>query len=284
MGLVNTNNELSVEQNLPSSRESVHRTKYSLNSGVAFFNQTGRWVRTTSYANLQAIKNLAPKNQDERNHSLQSYSTVMGIILISGTILFPYFHVGLLIGVASFLIKILLSLALRHFLPSKKSDNGTYMKLIKDNPYYVSLTGPILEELLFRGCMQPLLIHLFSLFIPASATIFVLPGLSAAALTSVLITSVTFGMAHTQNDHSGAIIQGVITTLSGVIQGLLCVYFGLPTAIAAHIANNSLSTHILMSNDHEPTASSQKVINIPTTSDEPGLEINDFSCPISATS
>lgn len=217
----------------------VHKKKYPLITGFGFFDPASHLTNAATIPNLLVIENKVQKNTDTSNDAL-SYFIVMGLVIIAGAVLDPYFHVGLFVGVANWLISIPIANVLRSFLPINTDVNKDASHTFDYDPLYVSLIAPIWEELIFRGCIQSTLLLLIPLLIPSTATLFIAPGLSAAALMSVIITSVAFGLAHIGNNHSGSYVQGAVTTLSGLNLGLLTIYFGLPAAIASHIANNTL--------------------------------------------
>ncbi|WP_367606201.1 CPBP family intramembrane glutamic endopeptidase [Legionella sp. W05-934-2] len=233
-----------------------HKKKYPFITGLSFFDPSAQLANTAIIPSGQTIANQTQKNKD-KTHDPLSYFMVMGLVIVSSTVAVPYFHVGLFMGVASFFIKIPIAQVLQRSLPINTHVNKANPQTFDFDPLDVSLFAPILEELMFRGFMQPTLLLLIPMLIPSTATVLIASGLSAAALISILITSVAFGLAHIGNNHSGSYVQGVLCTLSGLNLGLLALYFGLPAAIASHIANNTLAVTTSMLLDGKTAPESQ---------------------------
>jgi membrane protease YdiL (CAAX protease family) len=102
--------------------------------------------------------------------------------------------------------------------------------------------GPLMEEALFRGIIQDLLLSRFLLFAIqklAPGREIVLEVQIAKALR-IGITALLFGVAHLTNGHGGVRRQAIMTTLSGILLGYLKESrLGILATIGAHVTNNA---------------------------------------------
>lgn len=252
MALIYRNGDASIANTLSTNRNTFLRKKYPSPDGRECFNRKpiNMTANTILVDQIENASNGSLQSNVARIGSFYTYFGVMGLYVLFGAISVPFFHVGLLVGLSNFLIKIPLILLLTNFFPKKETDSNSYssgtdLHLL----LYTSLTAPILEEVIFRGVFQPALLALIGLIIPASTSFFILPGLSAATLTAVFITATAFGLVHAFNDHPGAYQQAFHASISGIVLGLLAVYFSLPVAIAAHVTNNTMAVLLTMSTD-----------------------------------
>lgn len=95
----------------------------------------------------------------------------------------------------------------------------------------VCLGGPVVEEICYRGCLLPIFIR------------------AIGQINGILAVSALFGFSHLSimeddgkvliSTHPQRIAQAVNATVTGVLLGYIYVYFGLFTAIGAHIGNNT---------------------------------------------
>jgi membrane protease YdiL (CAAX protease family) len=167
--------------------------------------------------------------------------TITGIAI--GILLFPHFGLGLAVGAAGLVVTVIAMSVLSHMgiLKSSEDKNSEYEKHIHKSLLEVALFGPIAEEGLFRGFMQPLLTRSIQILVPAAATaVFLGTGMGVATAVSIAVTAVVFGGIHYFNPHKDSHIQAVAATVSGVVMGVLAAQFGIGAAIAAHVANNTI--------------------------------------------
>jgi len=118
-----------------------------------------------------------------------------------------------------------------------------YIDFIMRNPKAVIVKGPVLEELVFRGLLQPVLTKGVA-FIYGDKEIEVFNHkIKIAEAVGVTASSVLFGMAHLTN---GTGVQQVIsTTLTGLVLGTLKNRYGLLSATSAHMTNNAIGWGLL---------------------------------------
>ncbi len=112
--------------------------------------------------------------------------------------------------------------------------NSEYDRHVRKSLLAVSLFGPIAEEGIFRGLIQPLVTKSIQILVPAATAALFGTGLSVATVVSIVATSVFFGAAHYFNPHKNAHIQAVSAALGGLTLGLLSAQFGIGASIAAH--------------------------------------------------
>lgn len=107
----------------------------------------------------------------------------------------------------------------------------------------IVITYPILEEVAFRGLLQPLLTHGLTAYFPQLAASAFL-GLSTAALISTVAIGVGFGALHIPNYERGGLVVGSFAAISGTFLGIIKEKFGLLASIGAHMTSN-LGTGLL---------------------------------------
>jgi len=161
-----------------------------------------------------------------------------------GSIFIPHFAFGLGVGAIKLVATIISHVILDRsgILPRVEEKNSKYSEAIRSALLSVSIFGPIVEEGVFRGFLQPVLTNAVQILIPAAAAALFGPTLSVAVIVSVVATSVLFGAAHLFNSHKNAHIQAISSTVAGLIYGFLTVQFGIGAAMAAHIANNTIAS------------------------------------------
>lgn len=108
---------------------------------------------------------------------------------------------------------------------------------------FVTLILPILEEIEFRGVLQPILNKTINTI---SNECFY--GVPIAAIASILATSLCFGYIHKDNDLNRKDIITVSATVAGIALGVISLKWGLAGSIAAHIMHNTVTmcTRILI--------------------------------------
>jgi membrane protease YdiL (CAAX protease family) len=188
---------------------------------------------TTNYSCLE----LAWKNINENDDVKNLIPTVAA--LGAGILLFPHsFPIGIVVGsiYTGIVIGSISAMGMLKFeIPQTKivfiSDkfNSDMLHLIK--PIFVTIIGPLGEELLFRGSI-PLLSHAIVYLIPnASAVLF--GPFNVSVVISIVATSILFGLLH--DDLSK------IKIIGGLVYGILGVYFGLAAAVGAHMMHNTIA-------------------------------------------
>lgn len=193
------------------------------------------FTHAPSASHLEAVEyGIQPRN------FLYLIPTITGIVL--GILFLPHFGLGLAFGAAHLAIKVISIAILKKagILQESPEENNEYGKYIRKSLLAVSLFGPIAEEGIFRGLIQPLGTKSIQILVPAAAAALFGTGLNVATAVSIVATSVLFGAAHYFNPHKNAHIQAVSATLGGLTWGLLSAQFGIGAAIAGHISNNSI--------------------------------------------
>jgi hypothetical protein len=166
---------------------------------------------------------------------------VVGSIAI-GILCAPNFALGLAAGGALWVVGTTINTGLS--ILCNRKDNSKYTKEIINRSLEVALLAPVIEELIFRGGMQPLFTRAIVWLVPAATAVFFGTGLGTATVVSIVVTSVLFGLLHlankdvNENVHFQVIYAGIL----GIPLGILAVQFGLGTSIAAHIIINTIST------------------------------------------
>lgn len=191
-------------------------------------------------AAASALEKSVEINIDPKNF-LFLIPTITGIAL--GIIFLPNFTLGLAAGFGMVVVTVisLKLLTVAGLIEDIKEEKSEYAKMLGKESLEATLFGPIAEESLFRGGMQPLLTKAIEWIIPSTAAALIGPSFSIAATTSILVTGVFFGALHYLNPHKAALHQAVVASIGGVAFGALAAQFGFGAAVAAHIANNTLA-------------------------------------------
>jgi membrane protease YdiL (CAAX protease family) len=145
---------------------------------------------------------------------------------------FLRFGLGLGIGTAYGLANVLCSVLWSRLLWIPKMEGSPKLHAMMQEPDFLCLGGPVLEEICFRGCLLPVFIR------------------AVGQPYGILGTSMLFGSFHLLepeqeedrilfSTHPQRIGQAVNATATGVLLGYISVYFGLLTAIGMHIGNNT---------------------------------------------
>jgi len=125
-----------------------------------------------------------------------------------------------------------------------RKSTADYVTLCKKIPIMVIVIGPCLEELIFRGVVQPCIriatgrVMELCQINPAEEVDFLVCKIKRANLISVLATSLLFGFSHLSN--GTGISQAVTATIGGIVRGLLKEKLGLRISIASHMAIGAL--------------------------------------------
>ncbi len=186
-----------------------------------------------------------PAEESEKNFTLGLNSRLLFLIpaitgIAVGILFIPNFTLGLAVGAFEVPIKLisLVVLSATGIISSDKSESK-YSKQLESSLFYVSVIGPIAEEGIFRGVVQPLLTRAIQIIVPAAAAIAFGP-FSIATTISIVASGIFFGAVHYFNNHDGAHIQAVFASVTGVVYGTLAAQFGIGASIAAHIINNTV--------------------------------------------
>lgn len=164
-----------------------------------------------------------------------------------GAIFVPKFGLGLVLGsvqwITTFSIITLLSkLGAIKFSMGPSKEPSAYELQIKENLLTTAIFIPLIEESIFRGGIQPLFSQIIKRLSPSSAsTPFLKKSISIPTAAGIAITAGLFGAIHLPNPHNEARIQAIIATFIGISHGTYSAKWGISAAIAAHIANNTIS-------------------------------------------
>lgn len=107
----------------------------------------------------------------------------------------------------------------------------------------VNISGPIAEECVCRGVLEPMVTQLFSSDFPKQTSLF-FAKIPPQNMAAVILVGTAFGILHKDNYKSGAAFATGVNIVQGVGYGLLYEKFGLMAAIFAHMANNISATII----------------------------------------
>lgn len=124
--------------------------------------------------------------------------------------------------------------------PSLDPDDGPQLLPYEqlDKEFSVSvIAAPVIEEIVFRGLLQPVLAYGITCAFPQLATPIVL-GVNSATLTSIAITSIGFGAGHYPNFSKGGVFPCVAAAVAGIVFGVARDRFGLIASIGAHMTAN----------------------------------------------
>lgn len=188
---------------------------------------------------------------------LLPFNTKISVVMAIGVgiLCFPNFGMGMALGLANLMINIIIIKILDFIIGLPNNDNSEYCRYIKNNPIYASVVGPIIEELIFRGILLPIMIAVMVELFPSTASMTLCLGvtISTAAALSVLVTSIFFGALHLINEHKTAWIQAILSTESGILLGLVSLHLGLGAAIGAHILNNTIAVIMMFMSENQTT-------------------------------
>jgi len=150
------------------------------------------------------------------------------------------FLVGAAVGVVNTISSIALTQLLLKQVPPTQEDEQ-YVRLVTESVFKSAVIGPILEEVIFRGVLQPSLRWIVSVWLPdVSLKVAFIPPMALASMISVVATSVLFGFMHLTNNHSYKKFQALHATGIGIVYGVLAANYGLGASIGAHIMSNTI--------------------------------------------
>lgn len=156
--------------------------------------------------------------------------------------------IGVGVGVLDFTVSVILasvvsaveSLAKVGADPVKAAE---YAAMIGANFWQVAVLIPVIEEIIFRVIIQGTIEFVAEkVFGDREVEIFS-HKIKLAALISIVATSVLFGLAHLSSGMG--IAQVVVTTVSGLVFGILRHKYNPLASMAAHITNNTIVMIIL---------------------------------------
>ncbi len=113
------------------------------------------------------------------------------------------------------------------------------------NVFLRTCVGPIIEEILFRGIIQPLAEMSFAYTLPAVTVELFGAPVTLAALVAIVATALIFGLAHLFNSHPRTGGQAIHTAVASLALGLLAVRVGLLASIAMHMVHNTANAIIV---------------------------------------
>ncbi len=192
---------------------------------------------------MDAKTGLAVKSQNPPPNCSFLPPTVA--VLAFGALVFPSsVPIGILAGAGSFVATIVVLVASRCFQLFVEDEEAENKQYSHTEMLQMTLTGPLIEEVIFRGGIQPLGTRAILWLIPAASALCLGTSLTIACCASIFFTAVLFGLAHLTNKHKNTHIQAYNAFKGGVIYGFLSVHFGLLAAIAAHMVHNTLGLTI----------------------------------------
>lgn len=243
-------------EKIPSTTASIALKNISHDSTTPQLSRLFIDMAMCSALSIQDIQ-LIPENTDaipEKDDELLfnfgtfndwSYLIPTISVMILGALFVPHFATGLLAGLISMPVNLIIGCILVIFFAARdeSTSESEHSEFLKNQSLYCSLIGPVGEELVFRGLIQQLLILALTWLFPMAAnSILLFPGINIIAALSILLSSIIFGAAHAQNRHNNAHLQAVSTSITGVFLGLLAFHFGLGASIAAHILIGTILT------------------------------------------
>ncbi len=128
----------------------------------------------------------------------------------------------------------------------KPADQEYADALASVSPFFVSVAGPLVEELQFRIILQNTSEWLITKMMPA---------FSYTALASIFIASSLFGSMHYFNSSKGHLTQAIVACFPGMVLGNLYYQYGFAASFFAHCMNNFIA---------EALVSLKKPSNAPT--------------------
>ncbi|KTD35661.1 CAAX amino terminal protease self- immunity [Legionella moravica] len=217
------------------SSESLQNTKLNTNVAAPSLTAVATNLGVSSITSMASIEPI-------------SLSVYLGCIIL-GIACLPGFTSGLLLGSLCTLAVGSLS-QIMQFIDPLYVRNSHYYRYVLDNPLTVTITAPLIEELIFRGLLLTVALIAVTTLFPITTTIMMWEtGISLAAAIAISAVAMVFGLVHLGNEHEGAYRQAFIATLSGIAFGVMALQFGLGTAIGAHVINNSISYTIAYLSD-----------------------------------
>jgi membrane protease YdiL (CAAX protease family) len=153
---------------------------------------------------------------------------------------------GIGIGIVEYSFMSLMGHAVIKICNLKNEKPSEYVKMVMRAPVWITVVLPILEEGVFRGCLQPLLTRIIlflvpSAAVPAACTLWLGTPMSVALTISIIATALIFGIAHLSNGgmHRHSVIQSLFATLGGIIDGVAAAKLGLVASMTAHMIINT---------------------------------------------
>lgn len=189
-------------------------------------------------------KSIPPNNPD--NLSDLSYLIPSIGVLGIGSIFIRGTRPGIIVGATHFVGFAAVIKVMEHY-KSINSDNkkrDEYARHYDKNPLEGTLYNPLVEELLFRGILQPSITNAISSTFPTSIRTCLRTNLSRSTVISIAGTATLFGLLHHINNHTinnrkDVNFQVINATCAGLMYGSAAAKFGLPAAVAAHITFNT---------------------------------------------
>ena len=123
--------------------------------------------------------------------------------------------------------------------------------MIYDDHFYEAIVeAPVLEEIAFRGILQPLIAKVITLCSSRFA-MQVMLGMAAAPLISLVVTSILFGGIHYSNYTSGGKYFAVEASITSLILGIVKERFGFLAAVIGHVSHNYIFARV---SKHNPSS------------------------------
>lgn len=139
------------------------------------------------------------------------------------------FFVGAVVGTAIGLLTITVVVLANREIKESQRDKK-YNNYLFNHLFASCVTGPAVEEILYRGIYLSAIQFVASLIVPAVAT-----------PVALVASSIIFGRAHLSNGHSSVKQQAAGATIKGLVYGAVFLRWGLVASIGTHILNNTLA-------------------------------------------
>lgn len=222
-----------------NSREWVHRiVEKSKNRCLAVFSTAiqpfkagfERFTAGNRVVTRAILSRIFPKPNRTRT-GLIPLATTLGV----GAVISPSFRTGTIVSMLEMfcLMSIMALLSkITKKVPNpflKENHKSSHLvshyekKLNSLHFFHQGITGPLLEELEFRGILQ----NAISL-------------VGGGSHLAIIVAGILFGLVHSTNDHKGVGLQVAWTAFSGMIMGLLNDKYGILAAIGNHMMWNSM--------------------------------------------
>jgi len=156
-------------------------------------------------------------------------------------------HLGITVGIYDFSSSVLLELGLERMglgsVLANEIEAALYEESLKD-VFDAVVVAPILEEFIFRFLLQNVFHFVARNVLPDINVDLFSYQIKLAALTSIVATSLLFGLAHLGNGLG--IIQVILCTVGGITLGILKQHYGMLACTAAHMTNNAIAETLMI--------------------------------------
>ncbi len=156
---------------------------------------------------------------------------------------FPKVPTGITIAAAYFTGVLATAHVLRHYKLLIRSDRATTLdEYYENHPIQTTVLIPIVHEIIFRDFLQPKVAEIISSTFPATARQCLKTSFSRATLISIVGMATLQGLAQHCSNPNGSLFPPINKTCREILYGVTAAKFGVPSAVAAHIAYNTSTT------------------------------------------